>query len=84
MAGAGRAALGDQIMGNNHHILHEFCRGFSLCPRGHTVRGDHVTYGVFCLAGASHAERFCERFGGERFDPKDRGRGSAWFLWRKS
>jgi hypothetical protein len=24
------------------------------------------------------------RFGGERFDPKDRGRGSAWFLWRKS
>jgi hypothetical protein len=52
--------------------------GLSLCPRGHTVRRDDVTYSVFCFADASHVERFCESFGGERFDPKDRGRGSAW------
>jgi hypothetical protein len=43
MAGAGRAALGDQIMGNNHHILHESCRGLSLSPREHTVRRDDGT-----------------------------------------
>jgi hypothetical protein len=48
------------------------------------VRRDDVTYSVFCFADASHAERFCEKFGGERFDPKDRGRGSTWFLRRKS
>jgi len=48
------------------------------------VRRDDVTYSVFCFADVAHAELFCERFGGERFDPKDRGRGSAWFLWRKS
>ena len=29
-----RAALGDQIMGSNHHILREFCRGLSLRSRG--------------------------------------------------
>ena len=75
-----RAALGDQIMGNNHHILHEFCRGLSLCPRG--ARG---------AAGQPHMPRFLFRrcvarqavlrkFGGERFDPKDRGRGRTWFI----
>jgi hypothetical protein len=33
---------------------------------------------IFCFADVSHAERFRERFGSEPFDPKDRGRGSAW------
>jgi hypothetical protein len=44
------------------------------------ARCGDVTYSVFCIANASQAEQFCEKFGGERFDPKDRGRGSAWFL----
>jgi hypothetical protein len=64
--------------------MHEFCRGLSLCPCGHTVHRDNPSYRIFCFADVSHAERFCETLGGERFDPKDRGRGSAWFLWRKS
>ena len=34
--------------------------------------------------GQSQAELFRENFGGEPFDPKDRGRGKAWFLWRRS
>ena len=75
---------GHRVTGANNTVIHEFCRGLSLCPRGHTVRRDDVTYSVFCFADASHAERFCEKFGGERFGPKDRGRGSALFLWRKS
>jgi hypothetical protein len=73
----------DQLKGANNAVIHEFCGGLSLCPRNHTVHRDDVAYVVFCFADASHAERFRERFGGERFDPKDRGRGCAWFLWRK-
>ncbi len=57
--------------------------GFRSVRAGHGA-GDHVTYGVFCLAGAARAEGFCERFGGEHVDTKDRGRSSAWFPWRKS
>src|SRR5258708_11336354 len=77
------AVPANQNTGKNDDIMHEFCRKLSLCPRGHTLRRDDVTYSVFCFADASHAERFCERFGGERFDPTDRGRGRAWFLWQK-
>ena len=73
----------DQVKGVNNAMIHEFCRGLSLCPRHHTVHRDDVTYVVFCFADPSQAERFRERFSGELFDPKDRGRGSAWFLWRK-
>jgi hypothetical protein len=74
----------DRVMGKNFGIIREFCRTLSLCPRGHTVQRDNVTYSVFCFADPSHADLFRERFGGERFDPKDRGRGRAWHLWLPS
>jgi hypothetical protein len=73
----------DRVTRANNAVIHEFCRGLSLCPRNHTVQRDDVTYIVFCFGEPSHAVLFRERFGGEPFDPKDRGRGSAWFLWRK-
>jgi len=73
----------DQLIGENYLITHEFCRELSLCPRTHTVRRGNTTYTVFCFADPSHADLFRERFRGERFDPKDRGRGSEWFLWCK-
>jgi hypothetical protein len=73
----------DQVMGTNYGVTHEFCRGLSLCPRGHSVMWGNVTYSVFCFAEAKHADLFRERFNGERFDPKDRGRGNEWFLWQK-
>jgi hypothetical protein len=61
-------------MGVNHKVTHDFCRDLSLCPRGHTFRRDDTDYVVFCFADAAHAQRFRERFSGERFEPKDRGR----------
>jgi hypothetical protein len=73
----------EQVLGESYRITHEFCRALSLCPRGHTVRRDNTTYSVFCFADPSHAELFRERFRGEHFDPKDRGRGSEWFLCRR-
>jgi hypothetical protein len=63
---------------------HEFCRELLLCPRGHTVKRENTTYSVFCFADPAHADLFRENFAGERFDPRDRGRGSEWFRWRQS
>jgi hypothetical protein len=54
-----------------------------LCTRGHTVLRDGITYTAFCFDDPSHADLFRERLRGERFDAKDRGRGSEWFLWHK-
>lgn len=73
----------DQVLGQNYTVTHDFCRDLSLCTRGHSVRREGIEYHVFCFADAAHAELFRERFGGERFDPKDRGRGNAWYVWRK-
>jgi hypothetical protein len=30
-----------------------------------------------------HAERFIARFGGQPFDPSDRGRGARWAEWKE-
>jgi hypothetical protein len=37
---------------------------------------------VYCSGDAAHAELFREKFGGETFDPKARGRGRNWHLLR--
>ena len=73
----------DHLLGKNYDVTYGFCRDLSLCPRGHTVRRDDVTYSVLCFADPTHADLFCERFNGERFDPNDMGRGPNWHLWRK-
>jgi hypothetical protein len=36
-----------------------------------------------CFAEASDADKFMKWFGGETFDPKQRGRGSNWARWKK-
>jgi hypothetical protein len=38
---------------------------------------------VFCFAQQDHAEKFLQRFGGKKFDPKQRGKGQNWARWRK-
>jgi hypothetical protein len=73
----------EQVAGTNYVVTHEFCRDLSLCPRGHAVRQDGIDYCGFCFADSAHAELFREKFNGERFDPKDRGRGVSWRLWQK-
>jgi hypothetical protein len=47
------------------------------------VYHDHATWRVFCFTDPAHAALFREKFGGEPFDPRDRGRGAAWARWRK-
>jgi hypothetical protein len=36
-----------------------------------------------CFAAAADADKFMERFGGEKFDPKRRGKGSNWMRCKK-
>jgi hypothetical protein len=69
--------------GSGYETIHEFCNDLSLCPGGHSVTYEGCWYHVYCFAQAADAERFMRRFGGEKFDPKQRGRGSNWAKWNK-
>lgn len=66
-----------------YKAIHEFCKDLSLCPRGHSVVQDGQWFNVYCFAKADDADKFKQRFGGETFDPKQRGRGSSWARWNK-
>jgi len=69
--------------GTYFRTLQAFCLDLSLCPRGHSVYHEDEWWHVFCFAEEAHAEAFQLRFGGERFNPKDRGRGRRWARWYK-
>jgi len=53
-----------------------FCLDLSVCERQRSVFHEDKWWIVYCFADAEHAEKFRMRFGGERFHPKVRGRGS--------
>lgn len=78
-----QVALPADAVHEHFYVVYGFCRGLSLCSRGHTVRREEMEYVVFCFAEAADADLFRERFDGERFHPKGRGRGSEWLMWRK-
>jgi hypothetical protein len=64
---------------NGYKIIDEFCRELSVCPRGHSVIGpDGQWWNVKCFKTSEDADKFRERFGGEKFDPRKRGKGRAW------
>jgi hypothetical protein len=52
-------------------------------PRGHSVFHDNTSYHVYCFADPESAEKFRVRFGGEPFDPRERGRCANWARWQK-
>jgi hypothetical protein len=68
--------------GANYKVHADFCRDLSLCPRGKAVFHGDQWWRVFCFSDPIHADAFRERFGGEPFNPDDRGRGGAWAQWR--
>jgi len=61
----------DACTGGQYDVVHDFCRGLSLCPRGHYFRRDDAGYNVFCFATKEHAEMFRDKFGGEWVEPKN-------------
>jgi len=72
-----------QCMGSHGRFMDAFCLDLSMCERHQSVFHEDKWWIVYCFADAEHAEKFRMRFGGERFDPKDRGRGSNWAHWYK-
>jgi hypothetical protein len=73
----------DQCRGAHFRTQHAFCLDLSLCPRGHSVFHKDQWWQVFCFAKEVDADAFRARFGGEHFDPKDRGRGTRWAQWNR-
>ena len=69
--------------GSHGRFMDAFCLDLSMCERHHSVFHEDKWWIVYCFADAEHAEKFRMRFGGERFDPEDRGRGSNWARWYK-
>ena len=72
-----------QCMGSHGRFMDAFCLDRSMCERHHSVFHEDKWWIVYCFADAEHAEKFRMRFGGERFNPNDRGRGSYWARWYK-
>ena len=64
--------------------IHLFCFQANVAPRHHTVRRDDRDFIVYCFADPQHAALFQARFGGEPFDPVERGRSASWWRWKKS
>ena len=60
-----------------------FCNQVNVAPRHHSVRRDDKSYVVYCFADPQTAESFAAIFGGEPFDPSERGRGRSWWQWRQ-
>jgi hypothetical protein len=69
--------------GGGYKTIHDFCKDLSLCPRGHCVHHDGQSFNVYCFADAADVEKFRARFGGEKFDPAQRGKGRNWMQWKK-
>jgi hypothetical protein len=61
-----------------YNEIHEFCRDLTLCSRGHSLHHDGQWFHVYCFKEPADAQKFMERFDGEKFDPVERGRGTNW------
>jgi hypothetical protein len=68
---------------DGYNEIHDFCRDLTLCTRGHALYHDGRWFHVYCFKELADAQKFLERFGGERFDPMERGRGANWAAWEK-
>lgn len=65
-----------------YKAIRAFCTDLSLCSPGHSVFHDRDWFNVYCFAEPADAKKFLTRFGGEAFDPKQRGR--SWAIFQRS
>ena len=70
-------------LNGGYKAIQEFCVGLSLCNRAVTVFHENQWWNVYCFAEPGHAEKFRQRFGGEKFDPKTKGKGGNRARWKK-
>jgi hypothetical protein len=77
------AVRAELVNRRNHEAAREFMASLSVCPRHRSVHHNDVEYHVYCFSDPEHARLMRERYGGEDFNPKHRGRGHAWHIWKK-
>src|SRR5258707_1001420 len=65
-----------ECRGSLGRFMDAFCLDLSVCERHYSVFHEDKWWIVYRFADPEHAEKFRIRFGGERFNPKDRGRGA--------
>jgi hypothetical protein len=53
------------------------------CEGGDAVCHDNEWYHIYCFADVADAEKFKQRFGGEMFNPSEKGRGRNWAHWNR-
>ena len=68
---------------DGYNEIHEFCRDLTLCTRGHALYYDGQWFHVYCFKELADAQKFLERFGGQKFNPVERGRGANWATWKR-
>jgi hypothetical protein len=69
--------------GGGYNAIQDFCKHLSICQRGHSVFHEGEWFHVYCFAEPNDAAKFMRRFGGETFDPKQRGKGNNWARWNQ-
>jgi hypothetical protein len=70
--------------GGGYDEIHEFCKEVFVRNRGNSVHHDGEWYHVYCFSDPADVEKFKQRFGGEKFNPSERGRGRDWAYWKKA
>ena len=78
-----QVALLQSVAIARYREIQAFRDATNAAPRGHSVVYQDEWYHVFCYTEEAHVSIFIERFGGEKFDPRERGRGHAWAQWKK-
>jgi hypothetical protein len=63
--------------GGGYNEIHEFCKDLMLCSRGHAVYHNNDWYHVYCFSDPADAEKFNQRFGGEKVNPAQRAMAKA-------
>lgn len=63
--------------------IFEFCKPYPNSGSPWQIHHESQSYLVKCFPEKSIADEFIARFGGEWFDPRERGKGKLWFDWRK-
>ena len=70
--------------GSGYNEIHGFCKDLSLCSRGHAVCDGNEWFDIYSFSDPADAEKFKQPFGGERFNPNERGKGRHWARWNRT
>lgn len=73
------------VLSEGHHADEQalYCNRLLRCSVVNSIAFEDQIYKVHCFATRAGAEAFISKFGGEWFDPRERGRGVNADRWLK-